>query len=435
MERLAMEALRQWKDSSLRKPLIIQGARQVGKTWLMKQFGAQTYEQVVYLNFESNPRLRGLFVPDYDINRILTSIEVELGLKIDPSKCLLIWDEVQEAERGLTALKYFYEQAPHIHIMAAGSLLGISMQKQHSFPVGKVDFIQLNPLSFHEFLLALGEKQLVELLQQQQWSTIALFHDKLVELLRLYYFVGGMPEVVGSYVEEQDLTQIRSLQSNILLGYEHDFAKHAPSEIVPRIRMVWHSILSQLAKENRKYIYGQVNKGSRAKDFEAAINWLADAGLVIKVNRVHKGSIPLNAYADYDAFKLFFLDVGLLSALGQVPPQYLLEKNRMMLEFKGALTEQYVLQALKSTPNSELFYWSSEATAELDFVFQQGTNVIPLEVKAEENLKAKSLKSFVDKFSVPKAWRCSMSPFRDEGWLVNIPLYGISFFREQKQAD
>ncbi len=281
-----------WKNSPNRKPLILQGARQVGKTWLMKDFGKQEFEHTVYLNFESSERLKNLFLVDFDIQRIITTIEIEVGYKIQAGKCLLIFDEIQEAEKGLTALKYFYEQAPEYFIIAAGSLLGVSLQKSTSFPVGKVDFLQMYPMSFAEFLENTGQQLLLAQLEAENWAIIDTFHDKLVDLLRRYYFIGGMPEAVANYIQFQDLYQVREIQNKILLGYENDFAKYAPIETVPRIRLVWSHLISQLAKENRKFIYGQIKKGSRAKDFETAIRWLTDAGLVLKVNIVEKPNIP-----------------------------------------------------------------------------------------------------------------------------------------------
>ncbi|MCA6410960.1 MAG: ATP-binding protein [Cytophagales bacterium] len=424
MNRLHFEELKEWKKGKKRKPLIIQGARQVGKTWLMKEFGRREFETVVYLNFESSSRLRELFVADFDIERIITSIEIEANQKIIPSKTLLLFDEVQEAEKGLTALKYFYEQAPEYYIIAAGSLLGVSMQKQNSFPVGKVDFIKLHPLSFKEFLLNLGEEKLYDQLTASNFEVLTLFHQKLVEYLRLYYFIGGMPEVVAHYIEHKNIALVRDIQQKILIGYENDFAKHAPHEIIPRIKLVWNSILSQLAMENRKFMYGQIKKGARAKDFEMAINWLVDAGLILKVNRITKPTLPLNAYTDMDAFKLFLVDIGLLNAMGNLDARILLEKNSILTEYKGALTEQFVCQQL--TIAQQLFYWTAESsTAEIDFVFQYKNEAIPIEVKAEENLKAKSLKLFVEKFKIKTAFRTSMSKYREQEWLTNIPLYAV----------
>jgi hypothetical protein len=424
MKRKLVEDLKRWKSSKNRKPLIIQGARQVGKTWVMQEFGKNEFKQVVYLNFESSTRLKEVFVADFNIERLITVFEIETNLKINPTDTLIIFDEIQEVEKGLTALKYFYENAPEYYIIAAGSLLGIALQKNNSFPVGKVDFLQLYPMSFLEFLENIGEEKLAQQLVLKNWEVVNTFHDKLVELLRLYYFIGGMPEVVASYISDKNLETVRNLQQKILMGYENDFAKYAPNDIVPKIRLVWHSLIAQLAKENRKFIYGQIKKGARAKDFELAINWLLAAGLVLKVNRIEKPTLPLNAYADYDAFKLFLVDIGLLNAIGNLDQKILLEKNSILKEYKGALTEQFVCQQLKI--NNDLYYWSMpNTTAEIDFVIQHQNEIIPIEVKAEENLKSKSLKTYVEKFSPNIAIRTSMSPYRKENWLTNIPLYAI----------
>ena len=427
MNRFLIREMIVWKNSSNRKPLIIQGARQVGKTWLMKEFGKQEFQQVVYLNFESSSRLKNLFTIDFNIERIITIIEIETNQKITPENTLLIFDEIQEVEQGLTALKYFYEQAPQYYIVSAGSLLGISLQKEHSFPVGKVDFMRLYPMSFKEFLDNNNEVLLFEQLKGKNWEVLSIFHEKLVTALRLYYFIGGMPEVVASYLENKDLEIVRALQKKLIIGYENDFAKYAPNAIVPKIKLVWNSLISQLAKENRKFIYGQIKKGSRAKEFEMAINWLVDAGLVLKVNRIEKPTLPLNAYADYDAFKLFLLDIGILNAIGNLDPKILLDKNTILEEFKGALTEQFVCQELIT--KSELYYWTaSNASAEIDFLIQKQNEIIPIEVKAEENLKSKSLKVFVEKYGNKNAVRTTMSKYREEDWLKNIPLYGIGDF-------
>jgi predicted AAA+ superfamily ATPase len=425
MKRALYSDLLTWKNAGNRKPLILQGARQVGKTWLMKEFGKNEFEQVVYLNFESSERLKSMFVRDFDIKRIISIIEIQVNHKIQSDKTLIIFDEIQEAEKGLTALKYFCEDAPEYFIIAAGSLLGVSLQKNNSFPVGKVDFLRMYPMSFFEFLENTGQNLLKEALEAKNWEVINAFHEKLVDLLRLYYFIGGMPEVVQNYVQLEDLNTVRAIQEKILLGYENDFAKYAPIEIVPKIRLVWHNLISQLAKENRKYVYGQVKKGARAKDFESAINWLGDAGLVLKVNCVEKPTMPLSAYVNMDAFKLFLLDVGLLNAMAKIDPTILLEKNNILTEFKGALTEQFVAQQLKI--NHDLYYWAApNGTAELDFLIQSQNQIIPVEVKAEENLKSKSLKVFVEKYPTKMAVRSSMSRFRVQDWMTNIPLYGIS---------
>jgi predicted AAA+ superfamily ATPase len=424
MYRKILQKLVEWKENPYRKPLIIQGARQVGKTWIMKEFGKINFEQTVYINFDESARLQSMFLDDFSIYRILSVFEIESGIKIEAHNTLIILDEIQEAEKGLTALKYFYEHAPEYNIIAAGSLLGVSIQKNNTFPVGKVDFLRLNPLSFEEFLINQNEIALVQALELQKWEIINPFHEKLVQYLRIYYFVGGMPEAVNHYTQTKDFKEVRAIQNKILIGYEHDFAKYAPIEMVPRIKMVWHSILGQLAKENKKFIYGQLKKGARAKEFEMAINWLFHAGLILKSMHIDKPKIPLKSYTDYDAFKIYLIDIGLLNAMAQIHEQVLLNKNQILTEFKGALTEQYVAQELIS--KYELYYWTAtNATAELDFIIQKEQNIIPIEVKAEENLKAKSLKIFEEKYNTHYATRCSMNTYRKEDWLENVPLYGV----------
>jgi uncharacterized protein len=424
MKRTLLDNLFVWKNGTSRKPLILQGARQVGKTWLMREFGRLAYEQVVYLNFEQNARLKNLFVQDFEISRILTVLSIESGIRLSPENTLILFDEIQVAERGITALKYFYETAPEWHIIAAGSLLGVSLQPGTTFPVGKVDFMRLYPLSFFEFLDSMGQSLLAEQIQAHNWSVVNDYHEHLVTLVRLYYYVGGMPEVVAAYALNKDLQQVRQLQLNILAGYENDVAKYAPTNVVPRIRMVWQTLLSQIAKENKKYIYAQIKPGARAKDFEDAINWLKDAGLITKVHEVTKPELPLKAYANFDTFKLFMLDIGLLNAQAELDAKILLEKNRVLTEYKGALTEQFVFQQL--TPHFDLFYWTApRATAEIDFLLQYSNRPIPIEVKAEENLKAKSLKVFSEKFQIPLALRTSMAMYKEQDWMVNFPLYAV----------
>jgi len=431
MERIAMKELVTWKNKPGRKPLIIRGARQVGKTWLMKEFGQNEYSQKAYVNFESSKLLKTLFVDNFDINRIITALQIETGIQVNPENTLIIFDEIQEAEGAITSLKYFCENAPQYHIIAAGSLLGVAMHKHTSFPVGKVEFLDLYPLNYTEFLLALDQQPLLNLLKSKDWTLIKSFKEKYIQLLRQYYYIGGMPEVVLSYRTQNDFKEVRVIQKRILTAYEHDFSKHAPSDIVPRIRMLWNSIPSQLAKENKKFIYGAVKPGSRAKDYELALSWLIDCGLVHKVCRVSKPGIPLKAYEDYNAFKLFIADVGLMGAMGDIDVRTLLEGNMIFEEFKGALTEQYVLQQLASIRDFVIYYWSAErSTAEIDFLIQYSGEVIPIEVKAEENLQAKSLKAFCKKYSPQTAVRTSMSDFRKEDWLTNLPLYAIDELTE-----
>jgi predicted AAA+ superfamily ATPase len=431
MERSAIKYLYEWKNKENRKPLIIRGARQVGKTWLMKEFGKKEYAQTAYVNFESSRILKDLFSEDYNINRIINAIQIETGVQINTKDTLIILDEIQEAKGGITSLKYFYENAPEYHVLAAGSLLGVSLHQHTSFPVGKVNFMDLYPLSFPEFLKALNQESLLKLIESGEWDLIRNFKTKFAELLRQYYYTGGMPEVVLSFRQNKDYTEVRQIQNNILLAYEQDFSKHAPAEVVPRIRMLWNSTLAQLAKENKKFIYSAVKKGARAKDFELSLSWLADSGLIYKINRINKAGIPLKAYEDMDAFKLFIVDVGLLAAIGNLDVKTLLDGNTIFEEFKGALTEQYALQQLKTIPDIPIYYWSADkANAEIDFVIQHQGNVVPIEVKATENLQAKSLKSFNKRYPKSIAVRTSMSDYRKEDWLVNVPLYAINFLHD-----
>ena len=427
MKRDKQDDLIAWKKTTSRKPLIIKGARQVGKTWLMKEFGSTQYAQTVYINFEKNKQLYSLFVDDFYIKRVIIALQSETGLTIDPKNTLIIFDEIQAIPEAITALKYFQEDAPEYHIVAAGSLLGVALHSDISFPVGKVIFMDLYPLSYLEFLDALGESTLLEILQNGDWKLITAFKSKYIELLRQYYFVGGMPEAVLKFTENNNFREVRDIQKQILDGYEFDFSKHAPIEIVPRIRMVWNSIPAQMAKENRKFIYGLIKKGSRAKDYELALSWLIDCGQVHKVCRITKPAIPLKAYEDRNAFKLFMVDVGLLTAMGDIDAKTLVEGKAIFSEFKGALSEQYVFQQLKSTDEYVINYWSADrSTAEVDFVIQYQDSAIPVEVKAEENLQSKSLKAYKEKFTPVVALRTSMSDFREQDWLTNVPLYGIS---------
>ena len=427
MKRIAYEGLLKWKSKQNRKPLLIKGARQVGKTWLMKEFGKNEYESVAYINFEKATQLANLFEADFDIPRILRSVQLITGIVPKPGETLIIFDEIQSVKRGLLSLKYFYEDAPEYHIIAAGSLLGLSIHKDDSFPVGKVDFLELYPLSYEEFIVALGKNSLLDALHRRDWELTKAFKSNYIELLKQYYYIGGMPEVVKSFIQNNDYNEVREIQNSILESYNNDFSKHSPIEIVPRIKMIWNSIPSQLAKENRKFIYGAVKSGGRAKEFEVAITWLEDAGLIHKVSRVSYASLPLEGFVDIGAFKLFMVDIGLLGAKSGLDAKTIIEGNTIFGQYKGALTEQYVLQQLKCSTGIEIYYWSSEqGIAEIDFLIQTGGKVIPIEVKAQENLKAKSLKSFRDKFHPELSLRTSMSDFRDEETLTNLPLYGIS---------
>jgi uncharacterized protein len=426
MERHQMDYLRSWRMSANRKPLVIRGARQVGKTWLMKEFGSKEYQKCAYVNFESNAALKTLFKDDFTIKRILTAIQIETGVTIEPGNTLIVLDEIQEAKGALTSLKYFQENAPEYHIVSGGSLLGVAFSKDTSFPVGKVDFMDLYPFTFIEFLDAINEKALADLLKEPDWELIKTFKTKYIERLRQYYYVGGMPEAVLSFSQVTDFKEVRRLQNNILTAYEQDFSKHAPNEIVPRIRMLWNSIPAQLAKENRKFIYGMLRQGARAKEYELAISWLIDCGLIHKVNNVTKPGIPLKAYEEFNVFKLYLSDVGLLSAMSGLDEKTLLEGHKVFEEFKGSLTEQYAFQQLFFQKDASIYYWSPESRAEVDFLVQYSGEVIPLEVKAEENLHAKSLKVYCQKFEPKIAVRTSMSDYRKEEWMTNVPLYAIS---------
>lgn len=427
MERKLIQKLLEWKVAEGRKPLIIRGARQVGKTWLMREFGSRHFSDLVYINFETNRTAKLLFEQGLDLARIIQGLEIQHGKSIDAKNCLLIFDEIQECPDALTSLKYFQELLPDYFIIAAGSLLGVALHQQTSFPVGKVEFLDLYPLSFSEFLEAIGEKPLAGLLSNLDWSLISPFRDKLIYHLRTYYFIGGMPEAVKTYAEKKDFLEVRVIQKRILEAYEQDFSKHAPTEVVPRIRMIWNSIPAQLAKENKKFIFGQLRHGARAKDFELAMEWLRDCGLIQKISRVSKPGLPLKAYEDFSAFKVYLLDVGILGAMVDLDARSILEGNRLFTEFKGSLTEQFVMQELITAGNT-LYYWSAEkGVAELDFILQHQDRVVPLEVKAEENLKAKSLKVVSENYPETIPVRTSMSDFRKESWMTNFPLYAISF--------
>ena len=426
MYRNAMNDLYKWKAKKDKKPLIIRGARQVGKTWLMREFGRIAFDDMVYINFDNNSQMKELFSLDMRIERIITGLELYVGHKIEPLNTLLVFDEVQEVPQALAALKYFNENAPEYQIVCAGSLLGVALHGGTSFPVGKVEFLDLYPLSFTEFMRAMGRELFVELLEKQDFVMATTFKQEFIDLLKHYYYVGGMPEVVRNFAADKDFGEVREIQQRILDSYEQDFSKHAPNEIVPRIRMLWNSIPAQLTKENKKFVYGIIKDGARAKDYELALMWLSDCGLVHKVHRVTAPHIPLKAYEDLKAFKLFVLDVGLLSCMVRLNQKVLLSGNELFIEFKGALTEQYVLQQLKTLKNLAAYYWTNDrGSAEIDFLVDNGIDVMPIEVKAETNLKAKSLKTYCEKFKPNKAIRTSMSDYRQEEWLLNLPLWSV----------
>ena len=428
MYRTAINQLKIWKEDDGRKPLVVRGARQVGKTWLLKEFARTCFKNALYVNFEDDTQLQTLFIEDFNLERIINVLQIYTGEAVYPGDTLIILDEVQAAERGITSLKYFCEKAPEIHVVAAGSLLGISMPKKSSFPVGKVDFLDLNPMTFSEFLIAIGETRLVDLLKGKDWSSISIFKVRLTELLKTYYYVGGMPEVVSAYIQERDWKRVRRIQKSILLAYEADFSKHAPGNVLPRIRMVWQSLAAQLAKENKKFIYGSLRPGARAKDFELAIQWLADAGLVHKTCRVSKPELPLTAFEELSVFKLYLVDVGLLAAICDLPLETMIQGNDLFLQYKGALTEQFVSQQLCSSDVEKIAYWTNDrSTSEVDFIVQKEGRIIPIEVKAEVNLRARSFKFFCEKYQPQTALRFSMKDYKKESWMINLPLYTIEY--------
>ncbi|MBR4058396.1 MAG: ATP-binding protein [Lachnospiraceae bacterium] len=429
MERKAMESLVQWKSSKRRKPLIIKGARQTGKTWLMKEFGKRYFKYTAYINFDNNEYMRDVFDMDYNIERILMAVNIATGVKIVPEETLIIFDEIQENPRAIASLKYFCENAPEYPVIAAGSLLGVAIHKGVSFPVGKVDSIELSPLSFREFLCAVGEEGLETLISEQDFELMNAFREKYIDWLKKYYYIGGMPEVVQAFVENKDFAEVRYLQNKIIEMYENDFSKHTSENELPRIRMVWNSIPMQLAKENKKFFFGKIKEGARAKDFEIAIEWLQDCGLIKKVYNVSKPAVPLKAYIEFSAFKLYLLDVGLLGALSELDARTVLDGSAIFVEFKGALTEQYVLQQLVAdTQYTPYYFTETKSEGEIDFVIQKGMYIIPIEVKAEENLKAKSLRVYYEKYKPQAAIRTSMSGYKEQDWLVNMPLWTVSQF-------
>lgn len=426
MQRYALKHLIDWKNKKNHKPLVIQGARQVGKTWLMQEFGKKYYEQVAYINFDVDLKSREIFDVDYDTERLIMDIGLATKTKINAENTLIIFDEIQECLRALTSLKYFREKAPQYDIIVAGSLLGVACHEGTGFPVGKVSFMNLFPLSFEEFLLAMGEERFVELLNKKDFKTIKLFNNKYEKLLKQYCYVGGMPEIVQDFVENKDFESVRNLQKEILSAYEEDFTKHIPANTVAKIRLLWKSIPAQLSKENKKFIYGAAKEGARARDFEAALSWLINSGLVYRVNKITKPDLPITAYEDFNSFKLFVLDVGLLGAMTDLQANTIIDGNRIFEEFKGAIAEQYVLQQFKTIKDLPVFYWSNETSrAEIDFVIQIKSDVVPVEVKAERNLQAKSLKVYMEKFKPNYAIRTSMADYKKTDNLIDLPLYGI----------
>ena len=427
MKRTIISQLKSWKESPYRKPLILAGARQVGKTYILKEFGKQEYDNVAYINCDGNSEIADIFAENYDMSRVLMIIGAITKQPIVPGKTLIILDEIQELRKGLSSLKYFCEDAPEYHIAVAGSLLGVAMHQGESAPVGKVDILRLYPMSFEEYLLAKGEDRMLDILQKKDWTTTNMLHESLTLLLREFYFVGGMPEAVKTFLATNDANAVRKVQNDILFVYRSDMSKHVRPNEATRISMVWQSIPSQLAKENKKFVYGALRTGARAKDFEMAIEWLVDAGLVYRISRVREIGMPLKFYEDFNAFKLFLLDVGLLGALCEMEPSQMLISNKVMTESKGAFTENYVLCQLMCKENVHVYYYSREdSRLEIDFLVQHKGQITPVEVKAEENLRSKSLRTFIDANPSFKAVRFSMSPFMDQDWMTNVPLYAVS---------
>ena len=424
MKRKAYKELLEWKNSPNRMPLILCGARQVGKTWLMKELGKNEYKNYVYLNFDLDERLETLFEKDYDIERILLVIQAFTGVKPEKGSTLIIFDEIQQVKRGLGVLKYFCEDAPEYHVIVAGSLLGIALHPGTSFPVGKVNMINVYPMDFGEFLDAMDETAAKQIIENHDWDMMKVLNNKLTTLLRQYYYVGGMPKVVADYVKTKNLRQVRTTQEEIIQAYREDISKHAPKKDITRINMVLDSIPSQLAKENKKFIFGAMKSGARASEFEVAIQWLIDCGIVYKISRVSTPKMPLKFYEDFSAFKMFLLDVGLMGCMSQVPAEQIIAADNMLVEYKGAFTEGYVMQQLASQKDIFVYYWASNRSeAELDFLIQKESSIIPIEVKAETNVKSRSLFQFVSKNPELKAIRFSMSDYIKQDWMENRPLF------------
>lgn len=438
MKRTLYHSLLEWKNSPDRKPLILEGARQVGKTWLLQEFGRNEFENTVYVNCHNNPFANSLFQRGFDIERIIREVEAKTNQRIQTGKTLLFFDEIQEAPQGIASLKYFCENARDLHVAVAGSLLGVTHRPDESYPVGKVDTLKLYPMTFEEFVLATGNEPLAEIVANCEWTSIEVLSSTLEDLLRQYYYVGGMPEAVLGYVTNKDIFKVRKIQNKLIAAYANDMAKHAGKE-TERIRMVWKSIPAQLSKENKKFIYGAVKRGGRARELESAIQWLVDAGLVYKIHRCKEPRQPLNFYEDFDAFKLYLLDVGLLGALSKATPRQMLVGNNVFEEFKGAFTENYVLQQLVAMEDLDIYYFSKDnSKVEIDFLVQTQRRIIPVEVKAEENVKGKSFSQFVKTDHADKhlkGLRGSMRPYIDQGWMENVPLYSIRAFIGKEEGN
>jgi len=426
MQRFAMQKLVEWKNKKNKKPLVIMGARQVGKTWLMKEFGKQYYDKVAYISFYNNARMRRVFEQDYDIKRIISAINIEVGFTVSADNTLIIFDEIQNAPKAFESLKYFNEDAPEYNIIVAGSLLGVALHEGVSYPVGKVTTLNLYPLNFREFLYAVGENVLADALKTKDYNLIDSFSEKYIYHLKNYMYVGGMPEAVNCFLNNSDYYAARDVQKEIILQYRGDFGKHISSIELPRINMVWDSVPMQLAKENKKFFFGQIKKGARCSEFEKAIQWLIDSGLIYRVHKVNIPHVPLSAYKELSFFKLFFLDIGLLGAMSELDLHSIIEGSRLFIEFKGAFTEQYVLQQIVSdTEYSPYYYGTESATFEQDFLIQKGMNAVPIEVKAETNIHSQSLKAFYNKFHPEQSIRLSLLNYQEQDWMVNIPLYAV----------
>lgn len=432
MERFAMDRLAEWKVSKNRKPLIIGGARQVGKTWLLKEFGRRYFTNTVYINFDRDRSVAALFDGGLEPERIIRGLRVYTGTDIKPEETLIIFDEVQEAPRALASLKYFCEDAPEYMIASAGSLLGVALHEGTSFPVGKVDRIELYPMTFREFLNAIGQKDLADIIAEQDQQMISMLRDRLMDYLRQYYVIGGMPEAVKTYRDTQDFSKVREVQEGLFDFYREDFSKHADPRLTERLNQVWDSIPMQLAKENRKFIFGQARQGARAKDLDLAIQWLSDCGLIHPVHNLTVPKYPLKSYSQMDAFKIYLLDVGLLMAMEDVSPVAVISGNQVFTEARGAMTEQFVMQQIIAETGKQPYYFSAQnSRMEIDFIIQSSNGIIPIEVKAEENLRAKSLRVFCEKYPHEYAVRFSMSDYREQDWMINVPLYEVEWLKDK----
>ncbi|MCH4183666.1 MAG: ATP-binding protein [Prevotella sp.] len=423
MKRDIYKKLVEWKNSDNRKPLILNGARQVGKTYILREFAQKEYEKYAYFSLDRDQRAAAIFNGGGTANDILLSLSAISNIDITPENTIVILDEIQDCPKALETLKFFCEDAPDIHVVVAGSLLGVSLHDGVSYPVGKVDELRLYPMTFLEFLDAMGKEKLAQTIREGNWNVTNLLHDEYISLLRQYYYVGGMPAVVFAYVQQKGLQEVRNIQRQILSDYRRDFSKHAPAREVPRINMVWDSIPSQLAKENKKFIYGAMKKSARASDFELSIQWLIDSGLVYKVTRVRSPKMPLKFYEDFGTFKLFMLDVGLMGAMTDTPAGDILVGNQVFCEYKGAFSELYILTQLIAQEFPVYYHSVDNSTIEIDFITQIGSRVVPIEVKAEVNVKSKSLRTFISNNPTLRGLRFSMLPYKEQEWIVNLPLY------------